>query len=232
MLLPAGVSAQQRKSPTIRGPYGWQVMTDEEKVEYSETLDGLSTPESRAAFRVDHREKMKARAREQGVDLSTGSNRGADGRRPGNRGGRSGKAAPHGASHRAPVGWELMSEQERVAYKDTLQQLETREERTAFREEHREKMEARADDEGIVLRASRKPPIYGQQLMSEEEKNTFLATASSLKTPKARNEFRAAHVAEMQRRAKEQGVALPPPPTGRRPAKAAASGTQAVGEGG
>lgn len=215
LLLPAELRAQDARKPPARGPYGWQVMTEEEKVEYSQTLERLTTPESRAAFRVEHRETMKARAREQGISLSGPGDRKAG---PPKAGGRGAKPRRQGASGRHPVGWDLMSEQEKAAYKDTLQQLGTREERTAFREEHREKMEARAAAEGVTLtdpgakrRGTEKRPIYGQELMTEEERVTFLETFRRLQTSLERNEFRKSHALEMQRRAEEQGVALPPP---------------------
>jgi len=226
---PAEPRAQGRANPPARGPYGWQVMTEEEVVEYQQTLEGLSTPESRAAFRVEHREKMKARARDRGVALSGPSERGAG--KPAGRRAQQARSGSGGGSGRRPVGWELMSEQEKSAYRDTLQSLETREERTAFREEHRAKMEARAEQEGVSLepeaaprRGPAKRQIYGQQFMTDEERVTFVETFRSLKTPEERQAFRQSHVAEMQRRAKEQGVELPAPKQAPGAARAAAPG--------
>lgn len=59
-------------------------------------------------------------------------------------------------------------------------------------------------------------PVYGSQLMTEEERMAHRRTMRSLKTEEERNAFRAEHHRQMQERAKERGVTLPdaPPPRG------------------
>lgn len=49
--------------------YGWQLMTEQERVEHRETMRSLKTHEEREAYRKAHHEKMQERAEERGVDL-------------------------------------------------------------------------------------------------------------------------------------------------------------------
>lgn len=48
---------------------GWQLMTDQERVEFRGKMRSLKTPEERAQFRAAHHEQMAARAKERGVAL-------------------------------------------------------------------------------------------------------------------------------------------------------------------
>lgn len=48
-------------------------------------------------------------------------------------------------------GWQLMTEQERNEFRTIMRNMETEEERQAFRYEHHERMEMRAKEEGITL---------------------------------------------------------------------------------
>jgi len=59
-------------------------------------------------------------------------------------------------------GWQLMSEQERAAYRTEMHTLETREERKAFREAHRKRLEARAAEQGVTLAEPRPGRSLGQ----------------------------------------------------------------------
>lgn len=49
--------------------YGWQLMTPAERKEYRRKMRGLRTREEREAYRREHRERMKKRAEEMGVEL-------------------------------------------------------------------------------------------------------------------------------------------------------------------
>lgn len=59
-------------------------------------------------------------------------------------------------------------------------------------------------------------PIYGSQLMTQEERLEHRKKMRSLKTESEREAYRAEHHAQMQERAKSKGVSLPesPPPRG------------------
>lgn len=56
--------------------------------------------------------------------------------------------------------------------------------------------------------------IYGSQLMTPAERNTYRNKMRSLKTAQEREAFRAQHHQEMQKRAQERGVKLPDSPPG------------------
>ena len=49
---------------------GWQLMTDQERNQYRTAMRALQTEEERTAMRAKHRKEMRARAKEQGVELS------------------------------------------------------------------------------------------------------------------------------------------------------------------
>jgi hypothetical protein len=51
--------------------YGSQLMSDTERTEYQLKMRSLKTDKERAAFRLDHHEKMKVRAAEKGITLPT-----------------------------------------------------------------------------------------------------------------------------------------------------------------
>ena len=48
-------------------------------------------------------------------------------------------------------GWQLMTEQERDAHRAKMRSLNTEEEREAYRQEHHERMQARAKEQGATL---------------------------------------------------------------------------------
>ncbi|NII09686.1 hypothetical protein [Oleiagrimonas sp. C23AA] len=52
--------------------------------------------------------------------------------------------------------------------------------------------------------------IYGYQLMTPAERRTYMNHMRSLKTVQERNAYRMEHRNEMQQRARERGVAMPP----------------------
>ncbi|WP_431637688.1 hypothetical protein ACQVBX_07885 [Dyella sp. KULCS107] len=56
--------------------------------------------------------------------------------------------------------------------------------------------------------------IYGSQLMTPAERNTYRNKMRSLKTVQEREAFRAQHHQEMQKRAQERGLRLPDSPPG------------------
>lgn len=63
-------------------------------------------------------------------------------------------------------------------------------------------------------------PIYGSQLMTQQERDEYRAKMRAAKTPEAREALRAEHHQAMQARAKERGVTLPDQPrTGSGPGK-------------
>lgn len=59
-------------------------------------------------------------------------------------------------------------------------------------------------------------PVYGSQMMTEEERNEFRERMRAAQTNEERDQIRAEHHERMQERAKERGVAMPenPPVSG------------------
>jgi hypothetical protein len=55
------------------------------------------------------------------------------------------------ADDSAVYGWQLMTKQERVQYREKMRSLKTRKEREAFRREHHAQMQERARERGVKL---------------------------------------------------------------------------------
>lgn len=58
-------------------------------------------------------------------------------------------------------------------------------------------------------------PVYGSQLMTEQERIEHRATVRNMKTQQEREAFRLKHHALMQERARQRGVTLPDEPAPR-----------------
>ena len=52
--------------------YGWELMTEEERLQHREKMRTLTTEEERNRYRQEHHEKMRERAKQQGVELPAG----------------------------------------------------------------------------------------------------------------------------------------------------------------
>lgn len=87
---PATAAEQERHEERLetqqqeQQPYGWQLMTPEERIEYRNRLRAAKTEREREAIRAEHHEQMKERAQKQGVTLpdepgSWGKDRGGGG---------------------------------------------------------------------------------------------------------------------------------------------------------
>lgn len=99
--------------------YGHELMTEEELNQYREQMKKMHTTKAREEFQVQHEEKMRERAVKQNKDIVP------PGQPPIYRG-------------------DLMSVQERNAYREQLRSMNTEEERTRFLSRHKEKMDHRA----------------------------------------------------------------------------------------
>lgn len=49
--------------------YGWNLMTQQERIEHRETMRNLKTQEEQERYRMEHHNKMQERAKERGVTL-------------------------------------------------------------------------------------------------------------------------------------------------------------------
>jgi len=52
--------------------YGWELMTEEERLQHREKMRTMTTEEERNRYRQEHHEKMQERAKQQGVELPAG----------------------------------------------------------------------------------------------------------------------------------------------------------------
>ena len=68
--LPVNAETQtQTQEQTTQRAYGWQVMTEQERMEYQQQMRALSTEQERQQFREEHHKAMQERAKERGVTL-------------------------------------------------------------------------------------------------------------------------------------------------------------------
>ncbi|MEJ2142921.1 MAG: hypothetical protein P8Y24_11305 [Gammaproteobacteria bacterium] len=63
MLSPMAQSQEQERA------YGWQLMTEQERMQHRETMRNLKTEQERERYRMEHHKKMQERAKEKGVTL-------------------------------------------------------------------------------------------------------------------------------------------------------------------
>lgn len=136
---------------------------------------------------------------------------------------------PQQAQPPRPYANALMTPEERDAYRKQMQDAKTPEERTKLRDAHRAEMQKRAEAQGLTLQGrSGQPRMYGSDLMTPQERDAYIEKLRSAKTQDERLKLRDEHRAEMQKRAKEQGVTLPEPRgpgAGKGPGTGAAKGT-------
>lgn len=97
-------------------------------------------------------------------------------------------------------GGELMSQQERLEYREQLRAKETTQERDQLKAEHRSNMQQRAKERGVTVQE----PIYGQNMMSQEDKLRYREQLQTMQTEQEREQFMAEHRAKMQSRAQQQ----------------------------
>jgi hypothetical protein len=59
----------QDRDQTQDRVYGWQLMTEEERVAHRAKMRSMTTAQEREQYRLEHHKKMQERARERGVTL-------------------------------------------------------------------------------------------------------------------------------------------------------------------
>ena len=99
--------------------YGSELMSSAERDRYREQLQLQTSETERKQFQLEHEQTMRQRAWQQGKDL-----------------------VPPGQG--SVYGGELMTVQERNAYREQLRQIEAEEDRARFEARHRERMDQRA----------------------------------------------------------------------------------------
>jgi uncharacterized membrane protein YgcG len=83
----------------------------------------------------------------------------------------------------------------------------------------------------LLSAAQSQPPIYGSQLMTQQERAQYRAHMRSLRTAQERERFRMEHHERMQERAQARGVTLPDMPPARG-GRGMGPGGQGMGPGG
>lgn len=113
------VHQEHRYMPSDNDIYGSELMSAKERDKYREQLQAQTSDAAREQFQLRHEQAMQQRARQQVRDL-----------------------VPPG---QGPVyGGELMTVQERNAYREQLRHIVSEEQRAKFEARHREKMDQRA----------------------------------------------------------------------------------------
>lgn len=192
---------REQSSQQLQGAsFGPQLLTEEEQVVYRARIRNAKTTQESEAIRAEHYELMKARAREKGVVLPE-------------------KRPPVGGDMGSIFGPQLMTEEERAAYRAKIRGAKTTEAFEKIRTEQHEKIEVRAKEKGIILpetqpaMAGRQSgvigAIFGPQLMTEEDQMAYRARLRGAKTQEEREAIREEHRRQLQSRAQEKGVVLP-----------------------
>lgn len=84
----------RERDPSQEKPvYGWQLMTEQERLEYRHRMRSMKTLEEREQFRFEHHQMMQERAQERGLALAAPRGPGSRGMGPGGFGGNAGGGA-------------------------------------------------------------------------------------------------------------------------------------------
>jgi len=196
--IPSIAVAEQQTLGSFFGP---QLLTEEEQAAYRAGIRNAKTPQEVEAVRDGHYRLMQARAKEKGVALPE-------------------KRPPVGGDLGNFFGPQLMSEEDRAAYRAKIRSAKTPEASEKIRTEQHQEIAARAKEKGIVPPETQVAPagkggggvmgaLFAPQLISEEEQMAYRARLRSAKTPEERDQVREQHRRQLQARAKEKGVVLP-----------------------
>ena len=99
-------------------------------------------------------------------------------------------------------GHEMMTVEERERYRQQLDNARNDREWSRMRAEHQREMQARAKAQGRQL----DPPIFGQHMMTMEERNRYTERMQAAKTNEEKARIRQEHQQMMMQRAHELGV--------------------------
>jgi len=109
-------------------------------------------------------------------------------------------------------GGQLMSAEERDRYRERLQNAANDREWARLRAEHQQEIQARARAQGVTL----EPPIYGQHMMTMEERARYTTRLQDAQGETEREMIRNEHQQFIRNRARELGME-PPPVEGNQP---------------
>ena len=149
---------QQTQAQGSERVYGYDLMTEKERIEYQDRMRAAKTDQERETLRLEHHKQMQARAKAQGKTLPdvppVGRGQATDpGPFQGTGGGKAmapSEQAQTQGSERV-YGYDLMTQQERTEYQNRMRAAKTNQERETLRLEHHKKIEARAKAQGKTL---------------------------------------------------------------------------------
>lgn len=101
-------------------------------------------------------------------------------------------------------GSQLMTRQERRDYRNRIGEMNTVQEWARFRAQHQAEMQSRARDHGVDL----EPPYYGQQLMTDQERERLRERLRNATSEQERGRIRTESRQQMQERAREYQIPL------------------------
>jgi hypothetical protein len=99
-------------------------------------------------------------------------------------------------------GHEMMTAEERERYRQQLNNAHSDREWSQIRAEHQREMQARAKAQGKQL----DPPVFGQHMMTMEERNRYTERMQAAKTDAEKTRIREEHQQMMMERARELGI--------------------------
>jgi hypothetical protein len=102
-------------------------------------------------------------------------------------------------------GSQLMTREERREYRNRIEAMQSVQEWARFRAEHQNRMMARARERNVNL----DPLYYGQQLMTDQERERLRERLRNASTEQERERVRNENREQMQQRARENQIPLP-----------------------
>ena len=103
-----------------------------------------------------------------------------------------------------PYGQHLLTVREQERYRERLENARNEQARIALRAEHQQAMRARARELGVELPS----PLYGQQLMTDQEQAQLRDRLRAAATEQERRRLQDEHREQMQERAREHRIPL------------------------
>ncbi len=190
LALVATPASGQLQSPV----YGSEFMTTEEIAEYHQKRSRIEDPDALEAFDQEHYRRIRKRIRESGASLESWTGYSETREKPVDWG------------RYTTAIWKHMTPAEREHHTAYLRSLPRAEDRLAYLTKLYEFIEAKAKVEGrrIEPAAAEQPRVYGEMLMTPEEKSAYLGLMSIL-PEEERVQQEAAHYRLIQRRAREIG---------------------------
>lgn len=116
----------------------WSLLSEAERAEFHRQMQSAASAEQREQIRAQHRRRIEERARELGVDAPFGG------------------SSPSAETRQRLMLSQLLTEQERLQFRDQMRSAATEQERARIRAAHQNELRERAREMGVDL-----PPGFG-----------------------------------------------------------------------